>query len=432
MKPWILLGSLLPAFSLAADAPVTFYKDVLPVLQKNCQGCHRPGEAGPMSFLSYESTRPWAKSIKAAVVTRKMPPWFAEPQHAKYSNDRSLLQADINTLSAWADSGAEAGLAADAPPPVKFTPGWAIGKPDVIIEVPKPVSIQARGTMEYQYVIVPTGFAEDKWVQFAEARPTDREHTHHILAYLRPPGSEWMAKYPKGEFFEPVNSKEGGGPGDREILGGYAPGTMPYAFQPGQARLIPAGSDIVFQMHYTTNGKASSDLSSIGLIFAKEPPKVRMITVSAGANNFTIPPNAENFKVDARVVLSREATMMSLLPHMHLRGKSFDYRITYPTGEKETILNVPHYEFGWQLTYELEKPRLLPKGTIIECTAVFDNSANNRFNPDPTQTVKYGEQSWDEMMVGFFELAVPLRVGPADVFEREQRRAEYGRGPAQQ
>ena len=190
MKPWILLGSLLPAFSLAADAPVTFYKDVLPVLQKNCQGCHRPGEAGPMSFLSYESTRPWAKSIKAAVVTRKMPPWFAEPQHAKYSNDRSLLQADINTLSAWADSGAEAGSAADAPPPVQFTQGWAIGKPDVVIEVPKPVNIQARGTMEYQYVIVPTGFAEDKWVQFAEARPTDREHTHHILAYLRPPGSE--------------------------------------------------------------------------------------------------------------------------------------------------------------------------------------------------------------------------------------------------
>lgn len=425
------LGLVCAALSAAASTTpqVTFYKDVMPVLQRNCQGCHRPGEAAPMSFLTYESTRPWAKAIKSAVVTKKMPPWFADPNHGKFANDRSLSAADLNALVAWADGGAVAGNPKDAPKPLEFAEGWAIGKPDMVFQIPAVFNIPATGTVEYQYVRMPTGFTEDKYVQFAEARPTDRERCHHIIAFIREPDSPWFKDSPVGVPFVPEKGKGDGGGANGDFLAGYAPGTIPQMLKPGQAKLIKAGSDIVFQLHYTANGKPSSDQSRVGIIFAKGKPTERIVTLAAANPKFAIPPGDGNYRVDSKVTLQDDSTLIMMLPHMHLRGKSFEYRITYPTGEKETILSVPHYSFSWQLSYYLDKPRFMPKGTVIECTAYFDNSPNNPANPDPAKEVKFGEQSWDEMMIGFFDVAVGFDKNPVDLMRpKKEQKKETGAG----
>src|SRR6185437_4660747 len=390
--------------AIAAAAPVpepTFYKDVLPILQKNCQGCHRPGEAAPMSLLTYENARPYAKSIKAAVLTRQMPPWFADPLYGKFSNDRRLPDRDVKVLVAWVDSGAKAGNPTDSPKPLEFTEGWAIGKPDMVMEVPTAFEIPKEGTIDYQYVRLPTNFTEDKYVQFAEARPTDREHTHHIIAFIRDPHSRWMKDAPIGVPFVPEKGKGDGGFGG-DFLAAYAPGTIPDVLKPGQAKLIPKGADIVFQLHYTADGNPGSDKSRVGLIFAKEPPKERILTLAAARDDFAIPPGDPNYRVDSKITLQDDSTLMMLLPHMHLRGKDFEYRVLFPDGRRQTLLSVPHYSFNWQLSYYLDQPLFLPKGTIIECTAHFDNSPNNPANPDPSKEIHFGEQSWDEMMIGFF------------------------------
>ncbi len=410
---------------LASSAPVTFYKDALPVLQKNCQTCHRPGEAGPMSFLTYESTRPWAKSIKNALLTHKMPPWFADPHYGKFANDRSLSEADLNTLVAWVDAGAQAGDPKDAPKPVEWTEGWVIGKPDVVFQVPTPVEIPASGTIDYQYVIVPTGFREDRYVQLSEARPTDRVRTHHIIAFIRQPGSRWFKDAPVGVPFVP-DQKGAVVPG--EFLAGYAPGMVAQTLKPNQAKLVKAGSDIVFQLHYTANGKPGADQSRVGMIFSKEKPAERVITLASANAGFTIPAGDPNYRVDSKIKLQEESTLIALLPHMHLRGKSFEYRLTYPSGETETILSVPHYSFSWQLSYYLDQPKRLPAGTFVECTAYFDNSANNPANPDPAKEITFGEQSWDEMMIGFFDVAVPLDKTPADLLRPKRAAKESGAG----
>jgi len=421
----LALGFLCVTVTFAADtngsAKPTFYKDVLPVLQRDCQGCHRPGEAGPMSFLTYDSTRPWAKSMKAAVLSKKMPPWFADPHYGKFANDRSLSEAEINTLVAWADSGAAAGDPKDAPKPVAWVEGWSIGKPDMIIQIPKAIPVPVSGVIDYQYVIVPTGFTEDKYVQIAEARPTDRKHTHHIIAFIREPGSPWLKDAPVNQAFVPERGRGGdgggggGGLGGGDFLAGYAPGTIPDQLKPGQAHVIKAGSDIVFQLHYTADGKTGEDQSEVGVIFAKEKPTERVLTLATVQPKLDIPAGEANYTVEAKITLQADSTMVFMLPHMHYRGKSFQYRLTYPDGKTETILNVPNYTFLWQLSYYLQEPKFLPKGTTVESTAVYDNSVNNALNPDPTKEVHWGEQSWDEMMVGFFDVAVPLNVTQMDL-----------------
>jgi hypothetical protein len=445
----IALGLVCAAAGLAANTgsttPVTFYKDVLPVLQKNCQNCHRPGEAAPMSFMSYESTRPWAKAMKAAVLTRKMPPWYADPHYGKFANDRTMAQADANTLVAWVDSGAKAGNPEDAPPPVQFTQGWAIPKPDVVIEMPQAFNIPASGTIDYQYIVIPTNFTEDKYVQFAEARPGDRERVHHIIAFIREPGSPWLKDAKPGVPFVPAElireaqkraaengqqgsrqqrrGGEGGGFGG-DLLCGYAPGLPPQTVKPGQAKLVKAGSDIVLQMHYTANGKPGHDQSRIGLVFSKEKPTQRLVTLAAANEKFEIPPGDPNYEVDSKITLQADTLLTALLPHMHLRGKDFEYRAIYPTGEKEILLRVPKYDFNWQLWYVLAEPKLLPAGTTIECTAHFDNSPNNPANPDPAKSVRFGEQSWDEMMIGFFDVAIDLHQNPMDLLRPKKKASD--------
>lgn len=419
------------AFAFAAPAPVTFYKDILPVLQNNCQGCHRPGEPGPMSFMSYESTRPWAKAIKGAVATKKMPPWFADPAHGKFANDRSLSAADIKTLVAWVDDGAKAGNPKDAPTPIAFTEGWVIGTPDKVFEIPTAISVPTSGTIDYQYVIIPTGFTEDKYVQYAEARPTDRAHTHHIIAFIREPGNPWFKNEPIGVPFVPAKEGKrggdgGGAGGQGDFLAGYAPGMVAPMLKPGQAKLIKAGSDIVFQLHYTADGKPGSDRSRVGVVFSKVRPTERIVTLAVANPKFAIPPGDANYEVDAKLVLQDEAELTMLLPHMHLRGKDFEYRVTYPDGTKETILSVPHYSFSWQLSYFLDHPKKLPAGTIIEATAHYDNSANNPANPDPSKEIHFGEQSWDEMMIGFFDVAIPFDQNPMDLMRPKKAKQNTG------
>lgn len=422
--PLVLTGAALA--SAAPNSTPTFSKDVLPILRKNCQECHRPGEIGPMPLLTYEQTRPWAASIKSSVVQRKMPPWFADPHYGKFSNDRSLSRRDIDTIVAWVNGGAPRGNPDDAGKEITFTEGWGIPQPDVIIQLPQPYEIPAKGTIEYLHWVVPTNFKTDKWVQFAEARPTDRAHVHHIIAFVREPGSNWLKGAKPGIPFIPEKPKDPTAnvsdlPSD--FLVGYAPGQPPERFEPGQAKLVKAGSDIILQVHYTTDGKASKDQSRVGLVFAKEPPPNRAMTFSATNGTFKIPAGDPNYKVEAEFTIGTDVILHGLHPHMHARGKDFLYRVRYPDGRTETLLSVPNYSFAWQLWYNLEKAIALPKGTKILCTAHFDNSVNNRFNPDPQKEVGWGDQSWDEMMVGFFNLVFPANT-PAETINPPAGRAE--------
>lgn len=403
----------------AKPAGVTFSKDVEPILEKNCQGCHRPGEAAPFSMLSYKLTKPWAADMKEMVQERKMPPWFADPAIGKFSNARSISQKDIDTIAAWADAGAPEGDAKAESKPPEFVSGWAIPKPDVVFEMPLTYHIPARGTIEYQKIIIPTHFTEDQWVQYAEARPDNRAHIHHMIAYIREPGSHWLEDEKPGVFFvapKPMNGEEDMSRLPSDFLVGYAPGQPPEILEPGQAKLIKAGSDIVMEIHYTTDGTPGDDRSKIGIVFARQPPRQRVLTLSATNGTFRIPPGDPNYRVDAEFVVGTEVTLLSLHPHMHGRGKDFEYRVVFPNGGKQTLLRVPHYNWHWQLWYILAQPLVLPKGTRIECTAHFDNSANNPFNADPTKEVRWGDQSWDEMMVGFFNLAFDAKMPVKDIF----------------
>lgn len=419
----------LTALAAAPSTTVTFHKDVEPILQKNCQSCHRPGEVAPMPFLTYNDVRPWAKGIKEAIAAKKMPPWPADPHFGKWENDRSLSAKDIATITAWADAGAPEGKLSDAPKPVAFTAGWMIGKPDKVIEMPLDIAVPAEGVIEYTYVVVPTGFTEDKWIQAAEARPGSRNVVHHIIAFIREPGSKFLADAKPGVAFIPKHEERRSGRREGEaalkeedqgappeLLQGYAPGLPPAVLRPGQAKLVKAGSDIIFQMHYTTNGKAAVDRSKVGVIFAKEPPKERVITMNATNSKFKIPAGDGNYKVDAGFTFGDDVKLVDLMPHMHLRGKDFEYRLVYPDGKTETLLNVPHYDFNWQLFYYLADQKVLPKGATLECTAHFDNSTVNKANPDASKEVTWGDQSWEEMMIGWFDVAIPVGKNPRSIF----------------
>lgn len=412
------------------SAPVTFYQDVLPVLQKHCQSCHRPGEAAPVSFLTYKTTRPWAKAIKQAVQTRKMPPWFADPHTGQFANDRSLPPADLALLVRWADTGALAGDPKSAPAPLQFAEGWQMGKPDKIYEMPVEYTIPASGTLEYTYFVIPSGFTEDRWVQASEARPGNRSVVHHMIAFVRAPGSTWLSDAKSGIPFIPKDERGSGGEGKDgmadEWLAGYAPGTPPMQLQPGQARLVPAGSDIVLQVHYTANGKAQNDRSRLGLRFATAPVKERVTIAAASTSKFVIPPGAPDYEVRATTTLAAPVKLVNLQPHMHLRGKSFTYRLIYPDGRTRDLLNVPRYDFNWQLVYEPSGDLRLPAGTQMECVATYDNSANNPFNPDPKSEVRWGDQSWQEMMIGFFDIAIDPKMDRRELYPRRQSKRNPG------
>lgn len=425
--PYTILGCcvLITDLRAARSYAASFYRDVLPILEKRCQVCHRPGEVAPMPLLTYAQTRPWAKAIREAVLLKKMPPWFAERGSGVFSNDRSLSRDDIDTLVRWVDAGAPEGDPKDSPPLRRWTEGWNISSPDVVLGMPAAFPLPASGDVDYQYIVVPAGFSEDKWVQKAELRSGSRAVVHHAVVYIREPNSAWLRDAKPGVPYVPPGRTPRerllNGSTTSDILLVYAPGNVPEEWPPGLAKLIKAGSDLVFQMHYTPNGRVASDQSRVGLVFARTPPERRVITLQLGNDRFVIPPGVPDYRVTAWGTLPNDATLLSLFPHMHLRGKKFEYNIVEPGGKRRTLLKVSPYNFHWQLSYRLAQPLELKAGTELECVAYFDNSRNNPANPDPEDAVRFGPQSWEEMMIGFFDVAVDARTDKASFFVRRSR-----------
>ncbi|HEV2102357.1 MAG TPA: cytochrome c [Candidatus Acidoferrum sp.] len=400
----------------------TYYKDVLPILQEHCQVCHRRGGIGPMAFETYENTRGYASAIRAATGNRSMPPWFAEKGIGKFSNDPSLTDEEIALLAAWADAKAPAGNPAGAPPQKQWVDRWTIPAPDVEIKMAEPVSIPAQGDVDYTYEILPTHFKEGRWVQASEILPGLPEHVHHAVVYVRPPDSPWLRHAPVGKPFtaETLTSPEDKKDAmwtDSDILLVYAPGSTPDNWPQGMAKFIPAASDLVFQMHYTTNGKPGKDITRVGLIFAKEPVEKRVLTLQLTNDHFVIPPGAPDYRVEAHGTLPNDALLLSFFPHMHLRGKRFEYNIIHNDKSVEPLLRV-HYHFHWQMSYRLAEPLPLKAGTELQGVAWFDNSKDNPHNPDPGAAVRWGEQTYDEMMVGFFDVAVDSSLDKPRFFQR--------------
>ncbi|HSB10691.1 MAG TPA: thiol-disulfide isomerase [Blastocatellia bacterium] len=389
---------MLTAIHSARTNPVaapTFSKDVAPILFKNCVSCHRPGDIAPMSLLTYENARPWAKAIREQVAVGNMPPWHASQAHGVFSNDRRLSEKDKDTLIRWADGGAPKGDPKDLPPAPKFADGWEIGTPDAVISMPKEFEVPESGTIAYQFFEVPTGFTEDKWVQAIEVRPGARAVVHHVLVFCREPGTR------RPPVFTQVEPNLPGAASQRELPGSLiattAPGTNAMSFKPGTAMRIRAGASLAFQVHYTANGTAAKDRTSVGFIFARKPPR-QEIRNSAFVNPlFVIPAGAENHRVDAAIQFSEDSHIWALFPHTHLRGKSWEYRLVYPDGRSEVVLSVPKYDFNWQTYYVFTKPIAVPKGTRLEAVAHYDNSIRNKWNPDPKATVRWGPQTWEEM-----------------------------------
>jgi hypothetical protein len=417
----------------SAEAP-TFYRDVLPILQAHCQECHRTGGIAPMALETYEQTRNYAAAMRTSTTNKSMPPWFAEPGVLKFSNDPSLSVEQIATLAAWATERTPAGDRRDAPAPRIWADKWTIPEPDIVLKMPQPVRLPAHGDIEYTYEIVPTHFTEGRWVQMAEVLPARRGNVHHAVVYVRPPQSPWLRHAPVGTSFtaealtDPAE-RAGAMWTDSDILLVYAPGSSPDMWPDSMAKYIPAGSDLVFQMHYTANGMVGEDQTSVGLIFSKQPPPQRVLTLQLTNDHFVIPPGAPNYRVEARGTLPNEATLLSFFPHMHLRGKQFEYNLVHradanaavgDSGQRqrfEPLLRV-HYHFHWQMSYRLATPMHLPAGTELQAVAWFDNSRGNPHNPDPNAAVRWGEQTYDEMMVGFFDVAVDARTDKKSFFIR--------------
>jgi peroxiredoxin len=367
--------------------PVTYAADVAPILQRRCQTCHRPGQVGPFSLLSFDQARAHAAMIREVVDARRMPPWHADPRYGTFANDRSLSPRERATLLSWVDQGAPPGDLDKQPAPLAFPEGWSIGTPDVVLEMAEPFAVPAEGVLPYQRFRVPTGFTEDKWVQAVEARPGDRAAVHHITVFI-------------GEK-DPIPFR-GLRKGACLVL--YAPGDLPAVYSEETAKRIPAGAELVFEVHYTPTGRPRSDRSSLGLIFAKGPVRHEAVTKGISQKNLRIPPGDPNHEVRSAYTFPDDCHLLSLMPHMHLRGKDFRYTLHYPDGRPpEVLLSVPAFDFGWQSAYRLAEPKAMPKGSRIECVAHFDNSAGNPNNPDPKATVTWGDYTWDEMMIGYID-----------------------------
>ncbi|HEV3221035.1 MAG TPA: cytochrome c [Candidatus Acidoferrales bacterium] len=408
-------------------ARATFYRDVLPILQNHCQTCHRPDGIGPIPLETYDQAARRSDDILRKVASRAMPPWFAAQGVGHFANNPSLSASEISSIKEWVESGNAEGDPHDAPPPRVWTGSWNIQKPDSVIKMPVPVQIPARGDVEYTYEIVPTGFTSDKWAQIIQVLPSAPKRVHHAVIYIRAPDSKWLRGAPVGAPFtasslhDETLSHQAHWT-DSDMLLVYAPGSSPDNWADGMAKFIPAGSDLIFQMHYTTNGTPGEDQTSVGIVFARKPPENRVITLQLTNDRFVIPPGDANFPVEVHGTLPNDATLLSFFPHMHLRGKSFEYNIVNPDSTKEALLHVK-YNFYWQLSYKLATPRFLKAGTELQAIAVFDNSKNNPHNPDPTQAVHWGDQTYEEMMVGFFDIAVPASLDKQHFFIRQSQPA---------
>jgi len=385
------LGCLIGRSSqVTPHGEVTYSNQIARVFQNRCVECHRPNQIGPFPLTNYDEVVGWAPMIKEVVSEGRMPPWFADPKFGHFSNDTRMSDEDRELLFTWIDNGCPQGDPQDLPEPRVFAENWQIPEPDEVFYMSEePFTVAAEGTVDYQYFTVDPGWKEDKWIAAAEAKPGNRAVVHHIIVFVEKPG-------------------ERGGERAGGASIGFAPGMPARAFPPGYAMFVPAGSKFRFQMHYTANGTEQQDLSCVGFKFADPESVHKRINGGVTGNvTFKIPPHDPNYEIRSKKKVRKDTLLLSMLPHMHLRGKSFRYEVAYPDGTKEVLLDIPKYDFNWQMWYQLAEPKLIPKGSVIHCTAAFDNSADNVANPDPSQTVTWGEQTWEEMMFGFMTTADP-------------------------
>ena len=386
-----IIGRVLKVESAENAGDVTYAKQISRLLNTHCVSCHRPGEIAPFSLTDYDEVVGWAEMIQEVVNERRMPPWHANPAHGKFKNDTSLSADQIEWINTWVKNGAPLGDENDMPEPPEFVEGWRIGEPDVVIPMTnKAYRVPATGVVPYKHFVVDTGFKEDKWISAAECRIGNRAVVHHII----------VAVHDERDL-------EVHGQIESEWITATAPGAQPLVLPEGYAKLIPAGSKLVFQMHYTPNGTPQNDISSVGFKFA-DPKTVRKSVGTREIINrrFRIPPGADNHEVKSSRRFKQDSLILNLFPHMHLRGKAFRYTAKYPDGKSEILLDVPNFDFNWQNGYMFPEPKFIPRGTVIECVAHFDNSEGNFANPDPDKTVRWGDQTWDEMMIGYYDMAL--------------------------
>jgi hypothetical protein len=455
-------GSVSAEQAAASSAAPTFNKDIAPILFANCTSCHRTGDIAPMSLLTYKDARPWARAIATKVADGTMPPWHADPQYGKFSNERRLTDSQKTAIAKWVSAGAPEGNAADLPAPPAYREGWNIS-PDVVLSMTEDYPIPATGDVAYQYLEVPANFAEDRFIQAWEIRPGDRRAVHHIIVSIKPPKEivEQQMKRQQQQMLQrmfgapaanaaagataaprplppvafaccveipagqtggrplPADQRKDPGPNYRPrpagagaSMGGYVPGGSIREFPEGMAMRLPAGYSFVFQMHYTTYGKATTDRSKIALKFAKSEPKTVLNTLALINGSLAIPPGAKSHLVENEMTFNRETVLYSLVPHTHVRGSGWHYEATYPDGRKEVILSVPKYDFNWQHEYVFAAPLRLPAGTKLHAKAWYDNSPANKSNPDPTKQVTWGDQTWEEMMYTSITFSFPAAATP--------------------
>jgi peroxiredoxin len=380
------------------NSPVTYSNQISRLIQKRCLNCHREGQIGPFTMNNYEEVAGWGEMIGEVVDQNRMPPWHATREHGDFSNDARLTDKEKEMVATWVAHGCPEGDTSQLPTPVVFKDKWFIENPDEEIFISEEaINVKAEGVDPYRYYTVDPGFTEDKWVSRVECRPGNAAVVHHIIAFIRPPATQSRGL-------------------DRDVRGfnhlaGFAPGTRPLELPPGWAKRIPAGSKLVFQMHYTPIGSPQKDRSSVALTFIDAKDVTHEVsTTNATQHRFLIPPGEANHKVEADRLFARDAVLLSLFPHMHMRGKSFKYELTYPDGTTEILLDVPQYDFNWQNSYILREPKAIPAGSKLHCTAYFDNSLANLANPDPTKSVRWGDQTWEEMMIGWYDVGIPVDV----------------------
>lgn len=374
-----------------ANATVTYSNQISRLLQKHCVDCHRPSEIGPFSLTDYAEVAGWADMILEVTDQRRMPPWHASPDHGQFANARRMTDDELGLIRQWVEAGAPEGNKADLPAPKTYTEGWQLSRePDVVVPMAaKPFPVPQEGEVRYQHFTMETNFTEEKWVQEMEVIPGNRAVVHHCIVFAAGPGEKFN--------------------GERGFLAAYVPGLRQKPYPAGMAKRIAPGSKFIFQMHYTPNGTAQEDITKIGLVFADPATVTHEVTTLSVVNpRINIQPLLDNQAFPTSTMTApMDLLMLSLSPHMHLRGKSFRYELSLPDGKQETLLDVPAYDFNWQTAYCLNEPRLIPKGAKIQGFGAFDNSPNNLANPDPKATVRWGDQSWEEMLLGYFDVAIP-------------------------
>jgi thiol-disulfide isomerase/thioredoxin len=393
---------------------ITYSRDIAPLIQKHCVACHRPGEIAPFTLTSHEDVVNWSATIREVVEERRMPPWHADAEHGKFLNDRRLPDNDRKLLLEWIDNGMPAGNPADLPEPRRFTDGWQIPQPDLVVEMSGSYTVPARGTVEYQYFPLDLTFDEDKWVIAAEARPGNRSVVHHLILLFIPPGAKYGP--PEAALFNAIAT--------------FAPGIPAWQARPGTAKRIPAGSKLYFQVHYTPNGAEATDLSRAGISFTEAKSVEKQLRTDAAVNvRLQIPAGRDDVRVNAQYGFGRDMRVVSVLPHMHLRGKAFRIEAVDRQGKRQVVLDVPRYDFNWQNTYVFAEPLQMREGSTLQCVATYDNSENNPANPDPTKTVRWGDQTWEEMLVAQFEAVLDdqdLRLGlPKAVLSGDEYDVEF-------